>query len=99
SSATPNTTQKLPESEIKSSATPNTTQKLPESEIKPSATPNTTQKLPESKIKSSAATPTVNNINSVTTPTQTSDARSVSSESNQKLIQFLNQIKKEGKNP
>jgi hypothetical protein len=98
-SATPNTTQKLPESEIKPSATPNTTQKLPESEIKPSATPNTTQKLPESKIKSSAATPTVNNINSVTTPTQTSDARSVSSESNQKLIQFLNQIKKEGKNP
>ncbi|MFN6394041.1 MAG: hypothetical protein ACK4V9_06320, partial [Aphanizomenon sp.] len=65
----------------------------------PSATPNTTQKLPESEIKPSAATPTVNNINSVTTPTQTSDARSVSSESNQKLIQFLNQIKKEGKNP
>jgi hypothetical protein len=98
-SATPNTTQKLPESEIKPSATPNTTQKLPESEIKSSATPNTTQKLPESEIKPSAATPTVNNINSVTTPTQTSDARSVSSESNQKLIQFLNQIKKEGKNP
>jgi hypothetical protein len=88
-------TEKVFESQIQPSATPNS-QKLPELQIQPSATLNL-KKLPEPQ--NSSGTPRVNTLNPVTSETPNSDSPTVSTESNQKLIQKLRQIKKERKNP
>ncbi len=84
--------------QIKPSLTPNS-QKLPEVQIKPSLTPNS-QKLPEPEnTKNRPETPSVNTSNSVTSEKSSSNSPAVSTESNQKLIQTLRQIKEERKNP
>ena len=95
--ATPNT-EKVFESKIQPTATP-TSQKLPAIQIQPTATP-TSQKSPEPEnTKNRPETPSVNTSNSVTSEKPSSDSQAVSTESNQKLIQTLRQIKEERKNP
>jgi hypothetical protein len=85
-------------SKIQPTATSNS-QKLPEVQIQPTATPNS-QKLPESEnTKNRPETPSVNTSNSVTSEKSSSNSPAVSTESNQKLIQTLRQIKEERKNP
>ena len=112
-SVTPNT-EKLPELPIKPSATLNLkklpelkiqpsgtsdSKKLPELKIQPSATLNL-KKLPEPQnTQNSSATPAVNTPDPVKSATPSSDSPAVSTESNQKLIQKLRQIKEEEKNP
>ncbi len=96
-SVTPNT-EKSPELKIKPSVTPNT-EKVFESQIKPSATLNI-KKLPEPQnTQNSSATPSVNNPNPVKSAAPSSDSPTVSTESNQQLIQQLRQVKEERKNP
>ena len=91
-------TEKVFESKIQPTATPNS-QKLPELQIQPTATSNS-QKLPESEnTKNRPETPSVNTSNSVTSEKSSSNSPAVSTESNQKLIQTLRQIKEERKNP
>ena len=112
-SVTPNT-EKLPESQIKPSATLNLkklpelkiqpsgtsdSKKLPELKVQPSATLNL-KKLPEPQnTQNSSGTPAVNTPDPVKSATPSSDSPAVSTESNQKLIQKLRQIKEEEKNP
>jgi len=85
-------------SKIQPTATPNT-EKVFEPKIQPTATPNS-QKLPEPEdTKNRPETPSVNTLNPVTSEKPSSDSPAVSTESNQKLIKTLRQIKEERKNP
>jgi hypothetical protein len=90
--------KKLPELKIQPSGTSDS-KKLPELKIQPSATLNL-KKLPEPQnTQNSSGTPSVNTPDPVKSATPSSDSPAVSTESNQKLIQKLRQIKEEEKNP
>lgn len=69
------------------------------SKIQPTATPNTEKVFEPEDTKNRPETPSVNTLNPVTSEKPSSDSPAVSTESNQKLIKTLRQIKEERKNP